>query len=238
MKDKFTVIECNTPVGDMLITDVSYDYTKRMAKYYEEMTYEGPVTEAVQNLEYTHFLDIGAAYGYYSLVAAARPDVQRVLAYEPHPIRFGLLWWNTRTKDKITPRMEFVGDEVSMAKVAISSNPSGLFGGEVGSRVPLTEEQHEVMPTTTLDNTYRYLRLLSKEPMKILTKIDVEGFEINVLEGAQHLFQPGNLFIIETHKGVVSDEEVVAYMAANGFGEHKTLINNPKNSCILFQSNA
>jgi FkbM family methyltransferase len=237
MKDKFTVIECNTPVGDILITDVSYDYTKKIATHYENMTYEPPVIEAIRELEFTHFLDVGAAYGFFSLLAASKPEVKKVFAYEPHPIRYGLLWWNTHANPKITPRMEFVGDDITMAKIAISNNPSGLFGGEAGKRIPLSEEEHVIMPTTTLDNTYKFWRLATKEPMHIMTKIDVEGFEANVLKGAQHLFQPGNFFIVETHINAgVTDESIIGYMTNQGFGKYKKLIETKKNSVFLFRA--
>jgi len=241
MKDKFTVIECDTPVGSMLITDVTYDYTKKIAAHYEAMTYETPVMEAIRELPFTHFLDVGAAYGYYSLVAAAKPDVKKVFAYEPHPIRYGLLWWNTHTNEKITPRMEFVGEDVAMKRIAFSRNPGGLFGEKVENNdnsVSMSENEYAVLPTTTLDNTYKFWRLTTKEPMRIMTKIDVEGFELNVLKGATHLFQPHNYFLVETHKRVVSDEQLIAYMAGQGFGKYKTLIENLKNSVILFQASA
>jgi len=236
VKDKFVTIEANTPVGNILLTDVSYDYTKRIAAHYENMTYEQQVLDVVRELDFTHFLDVGSAFGYFALAAAAKDNVKAVWAYEPHPIRYGLLWWNTHNHPKITPRMEFVGSDVTMKTVAISDNPSGLFGMEVGQRKALSEEEHRLMPTTTLDNTFTFLRMTTKEPLNVLTKIDVEGFELDVLAGAQKLFIPGNYFIIETHKSVIKDDDVLAYMTARGFGSYKPLINTQKNSTYLFRS--
>ena len=233
MKDKFVVIEANTPVGNMLLTDVTYDYTKKIAECYEKLSYEPPVTEAVRELPYTHFLDVGAGYGYYSLLAAARPEVKGVIAFEPHPIRFGLLWWNTQGKEKIASHMQFVSSDVAIDRIAFTDNPSGLFGKHVGGRIPI--EPRENVATTTLDNTYRFLKLLTDEPMQILTKIDVEGFELEVLKGASYLFQPNNYFLVETHKSVISDQEILDYMGANGFGKYKELIGNQKNGIYLFE---
>jgi hypothetical protein len=52
-----------------------------------------------------------------------------------------------------------------------------------------------------------------------LAKIDVEGYEMNVLRGAKRALERGLIkrFIIEVHKDQVSTEDVIKYLSSYGY---------------------
>jgi hypothetical protein len=70
---------------------------------------------------------------------------------------------------------------------------------------------------TTLD------QLASEEALQpALVKIDVEGYELEVLRGAEKLLAAGAAFIVEIHPPQlkvfqVGDEEVVKFLTQSGF---------------------
>jgi FkbM family methyltransferase len=126
-------------------------------------------------------VDIGANVGVYTCLAASR-GIQTI-AIEPSPRNLSFLYRNL-WDNRITG--------VEILPVGLGSEP-GLgriygFGG-IASFVPgwaqAREAQPSLVPLTTLDAIAAH-RFRGK---KLLIKMDVEGFELDVLAGAQQTLQ-------------------------------------------------
>ncbi|MGB6744278.1 MAG: FkbM family methyltransferase [Terracidiphilus sp.] len=136
-------------------------------------------------------LDIGANVGLYSCLAASRG--KQTIAIEPSPRNLSFLyrnlWDNHFTRVETLP-------------VGLGSQPglARIYGyGGIASFVPgwaqAREAQSTVVPLTTLDAVAAH-RFQGK---KLLIKMDVEGFELDVLAGAEKTLEldPRPTWLIE-----------------------------------------
>ncbi len=122
------------------------------------------------------FLDVGANIGYYTALAA--PSVKRVVAFEP----------DRRNLPVLETNLSALANADAVA-TAVSSQ-TGVLGFRLGettetSRLMAAEGATETVETIALD------RWKDENPGDRVTaiKIDVEGFEIAVLEGARRLIE-------------------------------------------------
>ena len=134
------------------------------------------------------FVDVGANIGSYTLLASAAVGA-RSISFEPVPDTFRLLLRNISlndVKDKVIAHNSGVGHEAGVLHFT-----SGL---DTVNHVANADELHSIptveVPIVTLDTI-----LDSQQPA--LIKIDVEGFETNVINGADTtLSQPSLTAIV------------------------------------------
>ena len=129
------------------------------------------------------FIDIGAHYGYYSLVAGTRYLNNRVIAFEPSPQNYEILKKNIERNGLNNVKLynmavsdrDGVGDFI----IAEHSDNCGFYDH------PLTRSLEKVqIRTTALDS------LVKDVPEQhAIVKIDVEGHEISVLKGMSNLLR-------------------------------------------------
>jgi len=126
------------------------------------------------------FVDVGANVGIYSLLAAGAVPQGQVLAFEPNPITAERMRTNLGL-NRLTNVMlhtSAVGSKAGTATLTAKLGPGDhialgqLSGGDTIS-----------VPMTTLDAAVERTAPVS------LVKIDVEGFEVEVLRGATDLLQ-------------------------------------------------
>jgi FkbM family methyltransferase len=141
--------------------------------------WEADEISAFLELVATHdaVLDIGANVGFYSCLAASRG--KQTIAIEPSPRNLRFLYrnlWDNHFTD------------VEALPVGLGGQPGlgRIYGyGGIASFIPgwaqAREAQSSIVPLTTLDSVAAY-RFQGKN---LLIKIDVEGFELDVLAGAQ-----------------------------------------------------
>ena len=194
------MITAQTPFGNVLFSDVSDTYTQKTARDIEALNYEREVGDIVLAGDYDRFVDVGAAFGYFSLMAASTKPREKVIAFEPHPLRYAYLWWNTKNNPTITIRNDLVGHR--SVDVWTTNNINGLLGREVGSRVP---DGHE--------HTYELLGDWIPSEIKTLIKIDVEGYEVGVIESSDPEHRYEHNWLIEIHTNLVSEEEVLSHFS-------------------------
>jgi FkbM family methyltransferase len=121
-------------------------------------------------------LDIGANVGFYSCLAASRG--MQTVAFEPSSRNLNFLYRNLWEN-------HFTDVEVFPLGLAAKSGIGQIYGfGGIASLVPgwaqASRAQSSLVPLTTLDGIAGE-RFRNK---KLLIKVDVEGFELEVLAGA------------------------------------------------------
>lgn len=133
------------------------------------------------------FVDVGANVGYYTLMAAASVGgTGRVLAFEPSPYAFNRLEETVRRNNLPNVRALQVGlsDAPGVMSLFMPDKP----GNHSPSMVPNGGHPVEV-PVRRLDDCLEEYRVERVD----LMKIDVEGFEPNVVEGAMGYITRGKV---------------------------------------------
>jgi FkbM family methyltransferase len=145
------------------------------------------------------FLDVGANCGWLSIRSARRVgQAGRVIAFEPSPILVDVLRYHCKVNR--LPQIIIVPKAVSDSD---GDAPFFLLNGGFSFRNSLTIERDDVpfvrpqdklritVPTVTLD---RYCAQYDVRPA--LVKIDVEGAELEVLEGCREVLRQARPVII------------------------------------------
>lgn len=115
----------------------------------------------------TTIYDVGALYGYFSLLAAHLLPEAHIVAFEPvESVRLGEVVALNGLGERIAVRAEAVSDRTHTASVRIQHH--ALFEDEGG----------DVLPLVALDDC---------EPVPDFIKIDVEGHQAKVMPGAMRL---------------------------------------------------
>jgi FkbM family methyltransferase len=162
------------------------------------------------------FVDVGAHIGFYS-VAAARavtPLGGRVLAFEPNPVAREQLTANLRLNDldvEVVPKA--VGDAPGRAvlHVPATRDPSwsSLRPGHFEEGDPIEVE------VTTVD-----AEVAARELRPAFVKIDVEGLELAVLAGMQHVLDEHRpVLLVEVSEGTA--DEAAALLARRGYDHYR-----------------
>jgi FkbM family methyltransferase len=136
-------------------------------------------------------LDIGANLGFYSCLFAQRVGAAgRVIAFEPTPSTFNALQTNVRLngyQDLIECHCCALSNTEGIAPMNTFPDSGGVYNSFGVSRTMDGNQPQDVIdvPTTTLDKYYR------EEDFRngVFIKIDVEGFEYQVIQGGTHLLK-------------------------------------------------
>lgn len=167
------------------------------------------------------FLDVGANIGWHSLLLARKhPDLQ-VYAFEPEPENIALLQHNIRinglTNVEVIPRAASF-EEGEQEFYLYADKNAGRH-----SLLPINEGKVITVPLTTLDHFIKE-RGLSPKSIKLL-KIDVEGYELNVLRGAESLVGEAPVILLEfspeyMRKGGIDPEDLVSLLEEAQYRPH------------------
>jgi FkbM family methyltransferase len=211
------IYEAQTPMGPLLLTEVTDTYAGKVAFDSERLEFEKEVSNLVNTLEYDTFVDIGAGFGYYSLMAGARERL--VLSFEPHPIRYGFLVWNTNHLDNVLCFPYFVNNRST--DIATTENPLGLYG-----------HTSEVPKTLNANGNFIHINHILKTMIqgKSLIKVDVEGFEYDIMSGVDPDCLAAHSWIIELHpNGPISPEDF-----RGQHPNHQVLEERPDGNVIIY----
>ena len=173
----------------------------------ENLTHEAPIVQLLENSTYDVFVDIGAAFGYFTKIAAHY--AQQVYAYEAHPLRFGFLKWNTMNLRNVGVSNIPIG--TGKKDMFIAPGPTGMVGSNHVHRV--NRYDFEPIP---LDSEY-----LNRWE-SILVKIDVEGNELDVIHSGKRLKEQNNVWwIVELHTDIVKRKDLLKEFG--GYAQEKIL---------------
>lgn len=147
-------------------------------------TYEPPMQQVVVGClsPGDTFYDVGANIGFFSLLAARRVGEQgRVYAFEPVPENANAIARSARLNnfDTIEVFSKAVGAANGRCELMLAHHIGGAVLASAG--VPPDMRGHVEVSVTTLDD------VIAERPLRppSLVKIDVEGAEIDVLNGMQ-----------------------------------------------------
>lgn len=162
------------------------------AKYVKEhanMEFERGFLNIVENEDYDIFVDVGAAWGYFSIPASHFCDM--VYAFEPQSKRMETLLKNIEILNikNIYPSPLAVG--TGELQLYINESMNGMVGPKGNRRF----DETEVEWVSLYEVVRRYL------DRKLLVKIDVEGNELDVVKSLGDLNKIDNVvFLIERHE--------------------------------------
>lgn len=179
------------------------------------------------------FVDIGANIGVHALFAnmLVGPD-GHVVAVEPHPVTRALLHKNLDINGMLgnTAILPYAISDVSDAVVAFEyfTEHPAMSGLKVAQTV--LDRLHGTLETVNV-NTLTLDELISRHQIEPdLIKVDVEGFEFSVLQGASQTIEdfPNVRFLIEYEKAMAESvlrpgvgAEIASFFQDRGFEVYK-----------------
>jgi FkbM family methyltransferase len=163
------------------------------------LIWEKEVSEFVKEMSGGLFIDIGAGYGYYSVLLSQ--NFKKIIAIEPHPKIINSLRRNTRYLKNIVCLEAAISNKngflpLFLSEVNVGGHSLALSSVDDDVRkssFPEDAKQSIYVKTITLNS------LLKDYDNIDLIKVDVEGAEWSVLEGAQDVVNKINCWITELH---------------------------------------
>jgi len=159
-------------------------------------------------------IDIGAFTGEWTLSFRQLFPAARVLMIEPQAARQERLEALARIHDGVELAPVLLGSREAKGVTFFQSETASSVLRDPGNRGALAIE----MPMTTLDAVTRGTHFQRAD----FLKLDVQGYELEVLKGAGHVLASAEAVMMEVnliavYEGAPLADEVVAFMAARGF---------------------
>ena len=159
--------------------------TPRFIEHYHEKPYESFSSDLLLNLcgEGTLFIDVGAHYGYYTLLVGTAYPGCRIIALEPVPENYAVLQRNVALNGLKNVELHNLAASDSEGfrdlKVKEASDSCSFYDH------PLTHTLKEIeVQTVSLDG---FLQL--SPDMHVIIKVDTDGHEPHVLRGMKNLLR-------------------------------------------------
>ena len=137
------------------------------------------------------FFDIGANFGYYSLLAARLGIFDEIHAFEPHPETYRRLLWHISANGfdgAITPHNVAASDAARDMQMNIAKD------GNSGGRHVFTDGDNARSGTVTI-KAQPLDSMFSFRGRNVCAKMDVEGHEMEALNGAHKLLANNNILL-------------------------------------------
>ena len=132
-----------------------------------------------------NLVDVGANYGYYSLIWASLNSENHVTSIEPVPSNIKMLRHNIKKNnfsEQICVKPLCLGNKIGKMHFDNIDESQTTWGG-----LSFKQNNGHEINVTTLDDIWDFNRSID------LLKIDVEGAELLVLKGANNLLSLGNI---------------------------------------------
>jgi len=159
--------------------------TPRLLTYFSQNAHEDFSSDLLLNLikDDTLFIDVGAHYGYYTLLAGTKYPKCKIISIEPVPENCEILRQNIELNQLKNVKVHNIAlsnkNETKRFNITEASECSGFH------KHPLTKIHKVVeLEAVTLDNL---IKEIPKVP--VIIKIDTEGHEICVLEGMEKILR-------------------------------------------------
>jgi FkbM family methyltransferase len=168
-------------------------------------------------------LDVGANRGQFSLMARTLHPTVRVCAFEPLPSEAAVYRKLLGNQDGITLCEVALGEHVGLAELNLSARPDS------SSLLPIGELQTKFFPNTggvgKVKVEVKPLDLFPEfwsSARRALLKLDVQGFELNVLRGAREAlahcaYVYAECSMVPLYTGQALYPEIEVFLAEHGF---------------------
>ena len=204
----------NTQIVQLIFFKIKLDLTQAIDKeiylkgFYEKDQLEF-LEKIIKNKEITHFFDIGANMGYYSLYFK---NIANIYAFEPNKENFLRLQENNRLNNCNINLFNF-GLSNSNSKSEIwYTNKDKMGGSAIFNKDD--PELRKYDPKNIIKEDILIKRLddvLNINKSKIMIKIDVERHEKKVLEGMKNIIMQNNI-IMQIEIGNENKQDVFDYL--------------------------
>ncbi len=170
-------------------------------------------------------VDVGGNVGQFSLLARALHPAARIYAFEPLPDAAARYRQVFAADEKVTLFQAAISPEAGTATMHVSAS------ADSSSLLPISDRQSELFPGTqeigvTDVEVGPLSDFVSANDLTApaLLKIDVQGFELEVLRGAGDLLAAFEHVYVEAsfealYEGQALADDVIAYLVAAGFAE-------------------
>ncbi|MFV8271457.1 FkbM family methyltransferase [Flavobacterium sp. GT2N3] len=226
----FNNFKVKAGIKTALETDVIFD------SYNEVMILELIKTYALKGYD---FIDIGANIGLHSLTAANSNSDIEIYSFEPEPYNYQNLIKNIVLNQYLNIRPFKMGLRNFTVNKTLNIN-EGWNKGKHSLKLNFEGSNKKInIPISTLDSFRENIKCKN-----LIIKIDVEGFEKEVIEGAKFvLYQTENIILIiellEENNGFLTCEEITNKLRENNFEDiYKIRDNNSLSKVDDFKGSA
>ncbi|MDC1446069.1 FkbM family methyltransferase [Amylibacter sp.] len=167
------------------------------------------ISKILSNVEV--FVNIGAHHGYYCCLALNKGI--KTIAFEPNPMNIAMLTKHVGV-NKFSKNFTLINSAVGSSKGTHEFYGGGFTGSLLKSHNHAPLQERQLVSVVTLDETIKTKRL------ELLILVDVEGFELEVLKGANKTLEKKPCWIIEVlpnHENKTKFVEVFKYMEAHHY---------------------
>jgi FkbM family methyltransferase len=228
IKDKFRlIVAVGTPIQKVRYKQASLDFLASNARLRNRAFFAEKEPDTMKWLwsipDGSVLWDVGANIGAVSLYAVKLKNISAV-AMEPYHPNFNVLCQNislNKLEKKVTALNVALSRNSSVTELHVSSLKMGTSGHSLGSPVnqmgkEVKYEFSQSTISTTIDELVYFFGL---KPPHFL-KIDVDGFEIDVLSGAKKVLSDGVVRELSVEIDLLrpgSRDQIIEYLASVGY---------------------
>jgi len=177
------------------------------------------------------FVDLGSNVGYFTCYAMDRINRRDAfgLAVDANPKMAAETKFHVESNDwiNVAPLWNVVGFPLDVAEGSFYLNPSNISGSAttLNPNIPAKGEQKKIdVPTIDLNKAWR--DHAGDRPVDVM-KVDVEGFEVKVLETIPELLKRTNSVVLEWHKWITPRDPVDDVLGRAGLRFVKVVNEDP-----------
>lgn len=177
---------------DQIIVPLKKNDLTQRTTYWQGARFEYPTAEILRSwitLDTTDFFDIGANYGFFSYWMQSCSSAIRVHSFEPNPMTFALI--NKIIARNNLRRQTAWNIGLSNERATLSLNPGVEDSGHTtfGKNPELHSQPIANVEVVSFDDWIEQTNLVLPMHPAWIAKIDVEGYELKVLQGMESILR-------------------------------------------------
>jgi FkbM family methyltransferase len=196
----------------------------------DEIFHREVYKDPFEGREVKTFVDLGSNVGYFTCYAADRIGPGAIgLAVDANPKMAEETCWHIdhNAWSRVKGMWAVVGFPTDVAEAPFFLNPSNISGSAtvLNPNIPAKGAQTEIK-VQTVDLNRAWREHAGDLPVDVM-KVDVEGFEVKVLETIPELLKRTNTVVLEWHKWITSREPVDEVLGRAGLKFVKVVTEDP-----------